>query len=213
MARAFDAAGNDSPAQITVTVSNAPRDTTPPAVVIATPVAGAVITETVNITADPSDDVGISRVDFYVDGIFEAVGLTEPYIFAWDTTQAANGAHVLVAQAFDTTGNMCNSSQINVQIANTIMATDLNMVRVFPNPFYPYKGVKKDITFDTLPAGARIRAYTFLGELIWDATTDASGKAGWDGRNKSGQQVASGVYIVRISKKKAEIIRKVSIIK
>ena len=50
--------------------------------------------------------------------------------------------------------------------------------------------------FQNLPAGARLRVYTFAGALVKDLSADGSGLASWDGTNQSGAPAASGVYFV-----------------
>ena len=68
---AFDAAGNSTQSAIvTVNVANVvvpPPDTTPPTVSITSPTSGNV-SGTVTVSANASDNVGVTRVDFYVNG-------------------------------------------------------------------------------------------------------------------------------------------------
>jgi subtilisin family serine protease len=117
---ATDAAGNNaSTANISVTVSNTPPDTTPPIVAISAPAAGATVSGTITVTANASDNVGVTKVDFYVDGILRATDTSSPYSFAWDTTTASNGAHTLQAIATDAAGNNASTANISVTVSNT----------------------------------------------------------------------------------------------
>jgi len=52
--------------------------------------------------------------------------------------------------------------------------------------------------FTNLPPSAKIKIYTILGELVKKIRTGADGTAYWEGENKSGRKVASGVYLVHI---------------
>lgn len=83
------------------------------------------------------------------------------------------------------------------QVMQAGVASGLDAPRVFPNPLRPSLG-HTGMTFDTLPAGARVRVYTLLGELVRDLTASGAGLAFWDGKNASGAWVASGVYAVFI---------------
>ena len=52
------------------------------------------------------------------------------------------------------------------------------------------------------PGPARLRIFDVTGREIWnrELTTDASGwqQVGWDGRNRDGGVVASGVYFAHV---------------
>ena len=54
------------------------------------------------------------------------------------------------------------------------------------------------MTFRNLPAGCRIRIFTYVGEKLVDMVADGSGVVAWNGRNHVGSLVASGVYIALI---------------
>jgi len=83
------------------------------------------------------------------------------------------------------------------QIMQAIPAQDLSKVTIGPNILRPSRAPSQLMTFRNLPAGARVRVYTLVGELLHD-TTENAGLAVWNGRNRSGKQIASGIYIVLI---------------
>jgi hypothetical protein len=94
----------------------------PPAVSIVSPspppggsVRGAVLVE-----AQASDDVGIARVDFFVDGGYKSSDTTEPYQMMWDTCPSAvsEGPHTICAKAWDVCGKTAQAC-INVTVDNT----------------------------------------------------------------------------------------------
>lgn len=69
----------------------------------------------------------------------------------------------------------------------------LTEIKVVPNPVKPgYSGL---ITFTNLTADAPVRITDAAGSLIFE-TVSQGGTAVWDGRNRSGDKVASGVYLV-----------------
>lgn len=93
-------------------------DTQPPTTSITSPVNGATVSGTVTISANASDNVGVTRVDFYVDGSLVGTDTTSPYSYAWNTTTYANGAHTLFTRAFDAAGNSGTSATVNVTVSN-----------------------------------------------------------------------------------------------
>jgi hypothetical protein len=118
---ARDAAGNTrTSATVSVTVSNGPApDTTPPSVSITSPANGATVSGTVNVTASASDDVGVTSVQFQLDGADAgAPDSSAPYSIAWDTSGASDGAHTITAVARDAAGNTRSSSPVTVTVAN-----------------------------------------------------------------------------------------------
>jgi hypothetical protein len=116
---AYDAAGNAGQSSIvSVTVANAPPpDTTPPTAAIASPTSGTV-SGTVTVSANASDNVGVTRVDFYVNGLLAGSDSAAPYQYSWNTTSFANGAATLRAIAYDAAGNAGQSSIVSVTVAN-----------------------------------------------------------------------------------------------
>ena len=61
----------------------------------------------VNVTATATDNVGVSGVQFQLDGNdLGAEDTTAPYGVTWDTTAVANGTHTLTAVARDAAGNI-----------------------------------------------------------------------------------------------------------
>jgi glucose/arabinose dehydrogenase/chitodextrinase len=105
-----------------------------PTVSITSPTEGEVVSGSRTITADAADDVGVSGVQFYVDGTAQGPEDTAaPYAAQWDTRQSANGAHSLTARARDGDGNTTLSSVVNVTVANgdnfqnQVLATGLDL--------------------------------------------------------------------------------------
>lgn len=93
-------------------------DFTPPAVSLTSPASGASVSGSVNIAATASDNVGVTRVIFRVDGTQTgADDTTSPYGISWDSRTAANGSHTLAAIAYDAAGNNASAS-ITVNVSN-----------------------------------------------------------------------------------------------
>ena len=99
-------------------------DTTPPTVSITAPANGATVSGTVAVNATASDNVGVTKVEFYLDGALKSTDTTSPYSWSWDTTASANGAHSLTAKAYDAANNTGTSAAVNVTVSNSA-ATDI----------------------------------------------------------------------------------------
>ncbi len=122
-ARASDAAGNRTvSAPVAVTVDNPPiPDTTAPTAAVTSPSAGASVVGTATITVTAADNVGVTQVELFVDGVSAGVTTTgpSPYTFSWNSTLVADGSHSLQATATDAAGNAGTSTAVNVTVSNT----------------------------------------------------------------------------------------------
>jgi hypothetical protein len=93
-------------------------DTQAPTTSITAPANGATVSGTTTISANASDNVGVTRVDFVVDGTVRGSDTTSPYSFAWNTTAFANGAHTLLTRAYDAANNVGTSASVGVTVNN-----------------------------------------------------------------------------------------------
>ncbi len=94
-----------------------------PIVSITNPANGDTVRLTANITADASDDVGISKVEFYVDDIWVNTENVTPsktahsYAYTWNATEVEDGDRVIKVVAFDEIGQNVEAS-ITVKVVN-----------------------------------------------------------------------------------------------
>lgn len=100
--------------------SNA-SDKTAPTIAIASPANGAVVTGTINVSANASDNVGVTGVQFIWDGanLGNAL-LSAPYSISVNTTTGTNGPHTLTAVARDAAGNQTTATAVTIQVKNTV---------------------------------------------------------------------------------------------
>ncbi|OJT18181.1 hypothetical protein BO221_42635 [Archangium sp. Cb G35] len=117
-ARAYDLAGNVSTsAPVTVLIDN---DYVAPQVALVTPGEGATVNQTVTLAVSASDDRGVVRVDFHVDGVLRGSASSPPYTLSWNTRGGSNGPHTLRATAYDAGGNASPPSTVNVLVDNDL---------------------------------------------------------------------------------------------
>jgi hypothetical protein len=102
-------------------------DSTPPDVAALTsPAQGSPLRSTVLLEATASDNVGVAKVEFYVDGTLIAMDSTSPHAAFWNTTGAGEGAHTLMVRAFDGAGNVRTSAEVGVTVDNTAPTTAIS---------------------------------------------------------------------------------------
>lgn len=83
------------------------------------------------------------------------------------------------------------------QIMQSQPEAGLSAVKIYPNPYRP-NSVSDVMHFNNMPPYAKVRVYTFLGELVRTLKADVNGMTHWDGTNDDGRKAASGVYIAFI---------------
>jgi thermitase len=105
---AADQAGNSSSVSITVTVRAS--DTTPPRVWFVDPEDGDRVRGDVRVNVGASDNVAVTRVEFYIDNQLFTTWTRAPYTVKWKTQNAASGNHTLKCIAFDAAGNNAATS-------------------------------------------------------------------------------------------------------
>jgi uncharacterized delta-60 repeat protein len=94
----------------------AQKDNTPPQVSIINPKNGQVVSDTVKIQVKATDNVGVTKVEYYIDGKKVGENTKSPYEYNWDTTKYANGNHTIQVKAYDKAGNVGNAKiTVNVQ--------------------------------------------------------------------------------------------------
>jgi len=120
---ARDGAGNTATSAVSVTVNN---DLVAPTVSMTAPAGGTTVTGTaVTVSASASDNVGVTKVEFYIDGTLVATDTATPYSTTYDSTKLSNASHNLVAKAYDAAGNVGTSSTIAFSVSNTTTQTQL----------------------------------------------------------------------------------------
>jgi thermitase len=97
-------------------------DTIAPSTTITAPAAGSTVSGSVTMTASATDNVGVTKVEGYVDGQLIGASATAPGNFAWDTTAYANGTHSLQSIAYDAAGNVGKSATVSVTVQNAATA-------------------------------------------------------------------------------------------
>jgi len=76
-------------------------------IVIVVSSCGTIVSGTITIMANASDNVGVAGVQLKLDGVNFGSAITQaPYSLPWNTMTTSNGCHVLTAVAQDAQGNL-----------------------------------------------------------------------------------------------------------
>ncbi len=86
-------------------------DTTPPTVSITSPAQGATVARksTVTLRATATDNVGVVRVEFYVNGSLQCTDATADYTCNWRVPNQPNRSYQIQARAYDQAGNSASA--------------------------------------------------------------------------------------------------------
>jgi hypothetical protein len=103
-----------APIWVTQTAGGGGGDTTAPTVSASQSGSSGSIT----LAATASDNVGVSRVEFYVDNVLKGTDSTAPYALSLDSTTLSNGSHQLTAKAYDEALNSTMSAPIGFSVSN-----------------------------------------------------------------------------------------------
>ena len=117
----IDLSGNESPLNpISVFVDNDPAgDITPPIVLITNPVAGQDLTGTVTIEVLAEDDMGIDRIDFFINGDSVYTDPSDPFDYIWDSETVIDDMdHIIAVIGYDLEGNSTFAPPIAVYVDN-----------------------------------------------------------------------------------------------
>jgi len=110
--------GKSRAATLTLTVVS-PTDVIPPTTSITFPAEGAGISGMVSITVTASDNVAVTKVELYIDGVLKACSIDSNLLtYSWDSTKVANGSHALLSKAYDTAGNVGTSPTVTILASN-----------------------------------------------------------------------------------------------
>jgi beta-lactamase superfamily II metal-dependent hydrolase len=113
----------------TIALDDLPPDPIAPVTSVTSPANGASVSGTVPVTASATDNVGVTRVEFYLDGVLKNTDTASPYSWSWNTTSTPNGSHALVSKAYDAAGNFGTSLTVTVTV-NNLTSTDISNWRI-----------------------------------------------------------------------------------
>ncbi len=131
--------GGEAEAQIPAT------DQTPPTVSISQPSSGATLSGTFTFTASASDNIGVAKVGFYLNGTLLAEDGTAPYETSINTGSYDNGSYTLKAVAYDS--KQSAETSVSVTFENAPDA-EKPVVTITTPSTNPYSWVSGDLIIE-----------------------------------------------------------------
>jgi hypothetical protein len=141
-------------------------DTTPPQIALREPDQGSTVyTPQVLLGPDTFDNVGVTAVNYYVDGVqITPFATTAPnnmdLRWWWDTTGFGYGPHTLYAVARDAAGNETRSASVNVTLAER---TTLSLTSPAPGSQVTGQVTLRASTAGTITSGVSFYAQSSSG--------------------------------------------------
>ena len=172
------------------TTAGSTVDTTAPVTSMTSPANGSTLSGSLQVQASASDNVGVTRVEFYLDGVLSWTENNAPYCYtgdtssvcnAWDTTQVTNTSHTFYTKAYDAAGNIGTSPSVTVTVNNNTFVST-----------YTLSGTISSSGGGVLD-GARLTLYDGTTKL-----TTTSNTAGYYNFNN----VKNGNYTLTVSRKR-----------
>src|ERR1043166_793542 len=134
-----------------------------PTVSLDAPLSGATVSHVVLLKATATDDIAVTSVQFFVDGVSVGQVSNPPFVIGWNSTTAANGLHSLTARASDAAGNRATSDVARLPVVNPGFVNEV----VVP-------GIVAATTMVFLPDGRMLVGE--LNETIWVIQAGATQK-------------------------------------
>jgi polysaccharide biosynthesis protein PslG len=168
-------------------------DTVLPVTSITTPTNGATVSGAIQVKASASDNLGVVKVEFYLDNSLSWTESDAPYCYQgddgsvckfWDTTKIANGNHVFYTKAYDAAGNTGTSPAITINVNNAAPPTIAT---------YTISGTVTASNGGAVLAGAKVSLYN--GSTTVTTTTNSDGYYSFS-------KVINGSYTLSLSRKR-----------
>ncbi|NTV50312.1 MAG: hypothetical protein HGB32_11630 [Geobacteraceae bacterium] len=171
MVKAYDAAGNVSQSTKSVTVVN---DLIAPTVVVTSPASNATVSGVVTISSSASDNLGVTRIEYYSNGVLLYASNTPTNSFSWDTTGVQNGAYSIVAKAYDNATNSAQSTSVTVTVNNPVADTTAPLLNSF---IMPATSASLTVPVSALTASDAVGVNGYM--ITESATAPAASASGW----------------------------------
>ena len=123
----------------------AAADTTAPNAAITSPSGSLAVTsaQTLTIVAQASDNVGVSKVEFYDGSKLLATDSTNTYSTTLAVAEADNGVHNLTVVAYDAAGNQTTSSAVAVTVNIATASTEPGSFQIGASTYSVNEGAGK----------------------------------------------------------------------
>ncbi len=109
---------------VLLAVASTPADSAAPSASITAPSSGSTVSGPVTVNVSATDDMGVTRVECYLDGGLIGASTNAMAGFPWNTAAYPNGSCTLQARAYDAAGNVGMSAVVTVSVLNAVAPPD-----------------------------------------------------------------------------------------
>ena len=167
-------------------------------------------------------NISLPYLDNNHDGIVDNANLAEASL---KILQLRNNRWEIIEDSQVDTERNIVSAQVNAfttfMLAGAKVIASIDNIISYPNPWYPEKDTYAKITFIPLNSQPKIYIYNIAGELVRtlhdgqeiNSTPQGYMEALWNGKNNSGDNVASGIYLYLVKCNKGEKTGKIGIMR
>lgn len=159
-----------------------------------------------------SSDTSSSLVSDGRYGTYSRVGIKPTsgatYYFRVYRWQGTAGSYTMTATRSATTAVLPGETAVD------LVPKELVLEQNYPNPFNPSTAIRFSLPERT---DVRVAVYTMLGQevavLVDAALPAAVHTVSWNGKNRSGVEMASGMYLIRLQAGNRQIVRKAMLVR
>ena len=195
-----DVLGSVTNAAITI-VNPTVQDSQAPTTAVTTPTADQTVAGTVILAATATDNVGVTKVEFVLDGAVRGSDTTSPYTLSWDSKTVSDGSHSVLTKAYDAAGNVGTSPAISFKVVNTVVSKTMRVSQIV----YEVRGQKLDdgvLVVDAagkgLGAALVFRTATNEAQTLTYKLSSKTATNGWTGSTIT-KKAAPGCYSEKIT--------------
>ena len=196
IARSSDMGGNVVESRDITFETLPPVDDEDPTVTLDAPIVGRGV---VTVTAEATDNVGVAKVEFYLDGALLWTDYTSPYILILDTLRYLNGDYQITAKAYDRSGRSVIADR-GFNIFNLVDVTAPTAAITYPGEWATISGTLSVLVTLHDDVGV-FQAYLYVdgvavGHKLFPAnTTDTTAQFDWDSTTVSNDNHRLGVRV------------------
>jgi subtilisin family serine protease len=187
-AKAVSAAASTRPA----------ADVQPPSISMTSPHDRDVVSGLVPVNISAADNVGIARVELWVNNTTVAIDSTAPFAFSWDSTGVPDGLASLVAYAFDAAGNFALSPVVSVNVSNATVRASKDTAPPAVHIINPVAGNISGNNVTISVSASDNSGAAGITQLVYiDGILKATGTGSTIGYNWNIRKVADGTHTVK----------------
>ena len=161
------------------------------------------------------DAVSVEAIELPPGAAFSAAGGT----FVWTPDYESSGAHRAVFRVSDGITDVVYAVAIEVDdvvsVAGPALPTETALLPAAPNPFNPRTSLRWTLSES---AEVSLSVHSATGQTVRTLLSDVHYARGahstaWDGRDDTGRNVASGVYLIRLQAGATTHVRRVTLVR